>query len=204
MQNLALTAMLVFTFACSSKSKEGPTTEPPPTGSGSAMEGSAMEGSAMEGSGMEGSAMEGSAAAGSAMEGSDMAAGSGEGSGEAAGSAAFDFDKLTTDEKKEFMKKQVVPTMKPLFQDFDKKKFANFGCKTCHGKNPAKSKYKMPNPALPKLDFAKLKAGKQAPKMAEFMGKTVKPEMAKLLQQPEMTESHPDGFGCLECHVQKK
>ena len=128
-----------------------------------------------------------------------MAAGSGEGGG-----SGWDFDKLTHEEKMDFMKKQVVPTMKPLFQDFDKKKFANFGCKTCHGKDPVKSKYKLPNPALPKLDFAALKAGKQAPKVAEFMEKSVKPGMAKLLQQPEMSVSNPTGFGCLECHQMKK
>jgi hypothetical protein len=40
--------------------------------------------------------------------------------------------------------------------------------------------------------------------MVEFMSKVVKPEMAKLLNQPEMTESNPKGFGCLECHTMKK
>ena len=75
---------------------------------------------------------------------------------------------------------------------------------TAHGKDPKATKYKMPNPELPKLDFAALKAGKQAPKMAEFMGKVVKPQMAKILQQPEYTETNPKGFGCLECHQQKK
>ena len=29
-------------------------------------------------------------------------------------------------------------------------------------------------------------------------------KMAKLLQQPEYSESNPKGFGCLECHEQKK
>lgn len=116
----------------------------------------------------------------------------------------FDFDKLKTDDKIKFMKQQVVPPMKEAFQAFDGKKFADFGCKTCHGKDPAKRKYKMPNPDLPKLDLAALKAGKQAPKMAEFMGKTVKPQMAAILHQPEHTEANPKGFGCVECHEMKK
>ncbi len=102
------------------------------------------------------------------------------------------------------MKTKVVPTMKPLFQAFDAKKYAKFGCKTCHGKDAKATKFKMPNPSLPKLDFVALKAGKQAPKVAEWMGKVVKPEMAKLLQVPEYTEQNPKGFGCLECHQQKK
>ncbi len=116
----------------------------------------------------------------------------------------FDFDKLSHDEKMKFMKEKVVPAMKEEFQKFDAKKFAKFDCKTCHGKDPKKAKYKMPNPDLPKLDFAALKAGKQEPKMAEFMGKVVKPKMAALLEQPEYTEQNPKGFGCLECHEVKK
>jgi hypothetical protein len=193
-----LVVALLFVVACS-KSKMDPA---PTTGSASGgttgsaepvAKGSDM-GSAMAGSG-------GSAAMGSGG-GSAVAMGSGAGSG--AGSDAFDFDKLTTDQKMDFMKKNVMPAMKKEFQAFDAKKFANFTCKTCHGKDPKATKYKMPNPELPKLDFEKLKAGKQAPKMAEFMGKVVKPQMAKILQQPEYTETNPKGFGCLECHQQKK
>src|SRR6478735_4972013 len=67
--------------------------------------------------------------------------------------APFDFDKLSYDEKRAFMKDHVVPTMKPLFQKFDGEKFASFGCKTCHGKEPQKVKYKMPSDDLPALDF---------------------------------------------------
>jgi hypothetical protein len=117
---------------------------------------------------------------------------------------AFDFDKLSHEDKMKFMKEKVLPPMRTAFQEFDAKKFKNFTCKTCHGKDPVKSKYKMPNAALPKLDFAALKAGKQAPKMAEFMVKTIKPQMAKILEQPEYTEANPKGFGCLECHEVKK
>ena len=40
--------------------------------------------------------------------------------------------------------------------------------------------------------------------MVEFMSKTVKPEMARLLNEPEMTETVHDGFGCLDCHTMKK
>ena len=101
-----------------------------------------------------------------------------------------------------------MPAMKAAFQKFDPKEFSNFTCKTCHGKDPKKTKYKMPNPELPKLDFAALKEGKDKKMMkaAEFMGKFVKPEMAKILEEKEMDPAHPElgGFGCLECHEQKK
>ena len=148
----------------------------------------------------------GSAMAAGSGSGSAMAAGSGSGSGEAgeAHTGTFDFDKLTHDEKMKFMKEKVVPPMKKAFQEFDAKDFADFGCKTCHGKDPKKTKYKMPNPELPALDFKALEQKKQKPEVAEFMAKTVKPQMAKILEQPEMTKDNPKGFGCLECHTQKK
>lgn len=215
MQKLVLSALLMAIVACSSKPKEAPTTasvvqagateQTPAQDMGSAAAGSAMDhaGSAAVAAG---SAMDhaGSAAAATGSTMNHAAADAGHAASTAAKPPAFDFDKLTHEEKMDFMKKTVVPTMKPLFQDFDKKKYANFGCKTCHGKDPVKTKYKMPNDSLTKLDFAKLKEGKQAPKVAEWMGKVVKPEMAKLLQMSEYTESNPTGFGCLHCHTQKQ
>ena len=67
-----------------------------------------------------------------------------------------------------------------------------------------KSKYKMPNPELPKLDFAALKAGKQKPNIAKWMGEVVKPQMAKILGEKEMSKDNPKGFACLDCHEEKK
>jgi len=210
MKKTRLALMFVLALASCSKSKEaGAGSATPPAGSGSAM--AAGSGSAMAGSATAGSAM--AAGSGSAM-GSDAgsAAGSGgsavamAGSGAGSGSATWDFDKLTHEEQADFMKKHVVPTMKPLFQKFDAKHYAKFECKTCHGKDPQKAKFKMPSPDLPKLDFAALKAGKQKPQIAKFMGEVVEPEMAKLLQKPVYNPEHPDPsqFGCLGCHEQKK
>jgi hypothetical protein len=206
MKKLGLALMFVLAAAGCSKSKDkdpGPGSAAPPAGSGSAM--MAGSGSAMAGSDMgSGSAM--AAGSGSAM-GSDMGSGGSAvamaGSG---GSAAWDFDKLTHEEQADFMKKHVMPTMKPLFQKFDAKHYAKFGCKTCHGKDPKAAKFKMPTPDLPKLDFAALKAGKQKPEIAKWMGEVVEPEMAKLLQKPVYNPEHPDPsqFGCLGCHEQKK
>jgi hypothetical protein len=195
-----LIALSVVAFACAKdKAKDTGTTTTPPAGSGSAMAGS--------GSAMAGSDTGSAAGSGSAMAGSDAgsAAGSGSamaGSGSDAGEESA-FDKLTHDEKVKLMKTKVMPAMKAAFQKFDRKEYANFGCKTCHGKDPQKSKYEMPTPDLPVLDFDKIKAGKVDPKVLEFMSKVVKPEMAKILGEPEMTETQK-GFGCLNCHTAKK
>jgi hypothetical protein len=197
-------------LACVSCSKKKPAGETGSAGSAATAEGSgsaAMAGSAMmagSGSAMEGSA-EGSGSAAMAGSGSAAMAGSGSAAEAAeAGEGSGWFDKLSHDDKVKFMKEKVVPEMKVTFQKFDAKKYKNFGCKTCHGKHAKQNKFKMPNADIPKLDFAALKAGKQKPKVAEWMGKVVKPEMAKLLQMPEYTEQNPKGFGCLDCHEQKK
>ncbi len=210
MRVLAVSAVLSLALlACSSKKEapstgsseppKGSATEPPKTGSDT---GSGSAGSA------DGSGSDAGSAAGSGSDAGSAAAGSGSGSSADGGGSAADgkweFDKLTHDEKIDFMKKKVVPTMKPLFQKFDAKEFANFGCKTCHGKDPQKAKYKMPSPDIDKLDFKALEAGKQEPETAKWMAEVVKPEMAKLLQMPEYSDKNPDGFGCLHCHTEKK
>ena len=204
-----LPLVLMF-LACVSCSKKKPAGETGSAGSAATAEGSGSAGSA--GSAMmagSGSAMEGSAegSGSAAMAGSGSAAMAGSGSAaEAAeeGEGSGWFDKLSHDDKVKFMKEKVVPEMKVTFQKFDAKKYKDFGCKTCHGKHAKQNKFKMPNGDLPKLDFAALKAGKQKPKVAEWMGKVVKPDMAKLLQMPEYTEQNPKGFGCLDCHEEKK
>jgi hypothetical protein len=187
MKSLAAVIVLVALVTGCSKSKEGSSTgsgsaaRPPPPAMGS-----------------------GSAATPEPTPTPEPTAGSGSDAGSAVPAGEWEFDKLSYEEKRAFMKEKVVPTMKPLFQKFDAEEFASFGCKTCHGKDPQKTKYKMPSPDTPALDFAKLEAGKQKPEMAKWMSEVVKPEMAKLLQEQEMSKSNPGGFGCLACHTEKK
>jgi hypothetical protein len=108
------------------------------------------------------------------------------------------------DDKLAIMKTQVMPAMSKAFKAFDGKEFAKFNCRTCHGKGATDKTFEMPNPDLPVLDFAKLKAGKDHPKTAKFMADVVVPEMAKLLELEPATDKNPDGFGCLHCHTAKQ
>src|SRR5688572_6062577 len=65
------------------------------------------------------------------------------------------FEKLDHDQQIQFMTERVVPTMGPLFKEHDLKEFAEFGCETCHGEGAEKKgEFDMPNPNLPKLNFA--------------------------------------------------
>jgi predicted small lipoprotein YifL len=109
------------------------------------------------------------------------------------------FEKLDHDQQIQFMKEQVVPTMAPLFKEHDPKEFAEFGCKNCHGDGAEKGEFEMPNPNLPKLDFADM--SKFEKHDIEWMSKVIKPTMAKLLQEAEYSPENPEGFGCMHCHT---
>jgi hypothetical protein len=109
------------------------------------------------------------------------------------------FAQLDREQRAQFMKDRVVPTMKPLFERHDPKKFAAFGCKTCHGPRAERGDHEMPNEALPVLELADMSKHEQAD--IEWMSTQIKPTMAKLLREPEHSDANPNGFGCLRCHT---
>lgn len=109
------------------------------------------------------------------------------------------FDELDHDQKIEFMKQKVVPTMEPIFKNHDPEEFAEFGCVTCHGPKAKEGEFHMPADALPKLDFKDM--SKWKPEDLKWMGEQVKPAMAKLLGEAEYTPENPTGFGCQNCHT---
>jgi hypothetical protein len=111
-------------------------------------------------------------------------------------------------QKRAYMKAAVLPTMKPIFQDFDGKVFAKFACETCHGKDGADRKYKMPSndikplPNTPEAFQAKMKTEPGWPKWVDFMAHKVEPAMGKLLNVPIFDPKKPDptAFACKNCH----
>ena len=124
----------------------------------------------------------------------------------AADAKKIDWDKMTVDEKKKYMKTTVLPQMKKLFVAVDKKHYAKMDCQTCHGEKAAENKFKMPSAELPKLPQPTDQAGFMAlqqkkPEVVKFMGTQVKPTMAKLLGKPEWEPNNPTGFGCYGCHT---
>lgn len=128
--------------------------------------------------------------------------GGGDGSGSATAALPdVPFEKLDHDQQIEFMKTKVVPAMEPIFKTHDATKYGEFGCKTCHGPGAEKGEFDMPNAGLPVLDFKDMSKFKKED--LEWMGKEVKPAMAKLLGLPEYTPENPTGFGCGGCHSVK-
>jgi hypothetical protein len=115
---------------------------------------------------------------------------------------------MTFRQKKVYMKTAVTPTMKPIFQSFDAKKFKDFTCATCHGQDGADRKFKMPSndihplPNTPEAFEAKMKAEPTWPKWTEFMAQKVEPAMGKLLDVPIFNPKSPvkGAFGCANCH----
>jgi hypothetical protein len=110
---------------------------------------------------------------------------------------------LTKDEKKEIMKKQVVPAMRELWKSSPEPD-AEIECTFCHGDQAMDGKFDMPNKDLPMLDFktgmADIKKKKDGQAWIEFMGGKVKPKMAEILGLPEYSKDNPTGFGCGNCH----
>ena len=115
---------------------------------------------------------------------------------------------MTVKQKTAYMKAAVLPTMKPIFQAFDGKKFKIFDCGTCHGKDGVKRKFKMPSndikplPGTPEAFQAKLKTEADWPKWADFMAHKVEPAVGKLLDVQLFDPKKPvkGAFGCANCH----
>jgi hypothetical protein len=123
--------------------------------------------------------------------------------------AKIEWDKMNFAARKKYMKATVLPEMKKVFAAFDPKAYANVTCATCHGKDSAEKKFKMPNADLPKLpgptDRAAFMAlAEKKPEVVKFMGTQVKPKMASLLGVAEWTPASPTGFACYNCHTHEE
>ncbi|PRP96946.1 hypothetical protein [Enhygromyxa salina] len=108
---------------------------------------------------------------------------------------------LDESERMQHMGAVVMPRMQAVFQGHDPKRFANFGCATCHGGGSANGDFTMPNPALPTLDASNLykKHRKESPEMTKLMWKEVEPAMGESLA---LTYGLGDAqFTCANCHI---
>ncbi len=116
------------------------------------------------------------------------------------------FKDMNADQRMAYMKLTVVPTMKPIFQQFDAKEFAEFNCKTCHGGGAADGTFEMPSPDLPRLpapeNFGPFAEDPKHKPWIEFMATKVTPEMASLLKMtPYDPTTNTGDFSCHACHM---
>jgi hypothetical protein len=107
-------------------------------------------------------------------------------------------DGMVKDDQIAFMKTNVVARMSKAFQDHDAKRYADAGCKTCHGPN-----FLPPKEFLPKLTMkgGKITAFAKKPDVAKFMAEKVVPEMAAAMGQQPYDPATKQGFGCGGCHT---
>ncbi|CAN5391540.1 hypothetical protein BH10BAC5_BH10BAC5_11080 [soil metagenome] len=118
------------------------------------------------------------------------------------GDSVFSWESMSFDARKEYMKKVILPTMREKFIDFDSTRFIAMNCRTCHGSGVKAGDFKMPNERLPKLHMNFEEIAHDNPHYMEFMGGTVKPQMAALLGlEPFNPENHTGSFGCQSCHM---
>ncbi len=116
-----------------------------------------------------------------------------------------DWARWTHEQRLAYMKAAALPTEAPLFREYAPDRFADFTCRTCHGAGADDGTYKMPNPALPKLDVGHLfEMEKTRPRVFRFMYDVVTPRTAALLNLPEWQHETMSGFGCLRCHLPKE
>lgn len=113
----------------------------------------------------------------------------------------------TFDERKDFMAKVVMPTMKDVFQRFDAEEFASFDCRTCHGQNAMEVQFHMPNglhPLNPQAMPTPDSPDANVARWARFMMDEVKPKMTELLGAQPYDPATNQGFGCFNCHAMEQ
>ena len=100
--------------------------------------------------------------------------------------------------KAEFMKMYVAPRMAKVFQSWDGKRYADFGCKTCHGPSFARTQNILPRLAM---KGGTISAFADKPEIAKVMSERVAPEMASILNVKPYDPATHRGFGCGGCHA---
>jgi hypothetical protein len=106
-------------------------------------------------------------------------------------------EQLSTTQKIQFMKQNVLPKMSQVFQASNQERYSGFSCKTCHGPNNKDPKEFLPNLTMKE---GNLTAFAEKPDVAKFMHEKVVPEMATLFGQKPYDPSTHQGFGCAGCH----
>jgi hypothetical protein len=116
----------------------------------------------------------------------------------AAAPGAWSKTTLSKEQQAAYMKTKVMPAMSPVFKGHDATKYADFGCKTCHG-HP----FQDPHDFLPHLTFSggALTQFKDKPEISKWMHEQVEPGMATAMGQQPYDMKTNTGFGCKGCHT---
>jgi hypothetical protein len=110
--------------------------------------------------------------------------------------AAGEWEAMDFDARKQFMGAVVLPSVTPLFREFDAERFATVSCKTCHGSGAHDGDFVLPNADLPVLHSEALKnPPEELQPILAFMRETLKPKVAELLGV------EASALKCSSCHT---
>lgn len=101
------------------------------------------------------------------------------------------YESMNKEQRLQAMKSVITPKLNQVFSDYDDNKYAEFGCKTCHGEKTEDTKVFLPVLKLSGDGRKKLEA--QKPALMKFMAGKVVPAMAAALGQKQ-------GYSCAGCH----
>ncbi len=110
-------------------------------------------------------------------------------------------DSMPLGDQVAFMSATINPRLGKVFKEHDASRYADFGCKTCHGPNK-----QAPTDFLPKLIMrdGKITSFVDKPEVSQWMATKVIPEMAAALGEPPFDPATQKGFGCGGCHAIEK
>lgn len=115
------------------------------------------------------------------------------------------WEMMNFEERKAYMKDQVLPTMEAHFQAFDAEHYADFTCASCHGGDAEERNFEMPSPDLPALPSPQTSEWEEMVEepsgVVAFMMNEVVPTMSEMLGEPQYNPETGEGFGCFECHT---
>jgi hypothetical protein len=107
------------------------------------------------------------------------------------------WEEMSFEERKKFMRELILPTVAPMFHDFDAQRFAAVSCKTCHGSGAQAGDFALPSPDVPALNSEALKNPSEELKpIVEFMRNVLKPAVSELLGKRETA-----ALRCNTCHM---
>jgi hypothetical protein len=108
------------------------------------------------------------------------------------------FSAMSQAQRLEHMKTVIRPRMAQVFQEHDAAKYADFGCRTCHGPNDDDPHAVLPVLTLSNGGYKKLLDEKTAKML--FMREKVTPTMVAAMGEPPFDMATRKGFGCSGCH----
>ena len=108
---------------------------------------------------------------------------------------------MSHEQRFQYMRNTVMPTMRDLFQATDPERYADFGCTTCHGENAQDVQFSMPNGLVPLSHEQIPQVFQSQDPMPQLMTQQVWPRMAELLGEAPFDPETGEGFSCMRCHA---